>query len=121
MRPMLCSPITHTYMSAIQNISLSSFPRLDGSSRVSWLFHSSPQVCLSVAFVFVPVIVNTVNSGISTFKCPKISRLFDNNLSPGEGGAQSQKPISQKRHGRKFFKWRGWIPQVQISQNQSFI
>ncbi len=29
--------------------------------------------------------------------------------------------ISQKRHSRKFFKWRGCIQHVQITQNQSFI
>jgi hypothetical protein len=59
----------------------------------------------------------------SRFKLPKISCLFDNNLSPEVGGAPSQKPylkcgtIENYLNGAVAFA----IQQVQMSQNQSFI
>ncbi len=42
--------------------------------------------------------------GYPRVKLPKISHLFDNNLSLGVWGAPSQKPISQKQPSRKIFR-----------------
>jgi hypothetical protein len=68
------------------------------------------------------IVENLLNrgDGFPSVKLPKNSGLFDNNLSLSVGGAPSQK-LYLKRHGRKFFKSQGWIPQDQITQNQSFI
>jgi hypothetical protein len=66
---------------------------------------------------------NFFNDGVGFLrvKLPKISPLFDNNLSPGVGGAIRQKPISQKRRGRKFFRRRSCIQHILMYQNQSLI
>jgi hypothetical protein len=45
----------------------------------------------------------TEGDAFSTFKLPKISRLFGRNLSPGVGITSSQKPSIQEWHSRFFF------------------
>jgi hypothetical protein len=59
--------------------------------------------------------------GFPRVKLLKISRLFDNNFSPGVGGAPSWKLYPKNGTVEFFFKLQGWIPQGQITQNQSFI
>jgi hypothetical protein len=49
------------------------------------------------------------------------SRLVVWSQHRGRSKTSKSKAVSQKRHGRKFFKLRGWIPQSQITQNHLFI
>jgi hypothetical protein len=59
--------------------------------------------------------------GFPRVKLPKLSHLFDNNVSPSVGDLLSQKPISQEQCGRKFFRQRSYVQHMQMSQNQLFI
>jgi hypothetical protein len=59
--------------------------------------------------------------GFSMFKLPKISCLFDNNVSPGVGGAHSLKPYLKNGAVEINLGWRSCVQHVQMFQNQSFI
>jgi hypothetical protein len=66
---------------------------------------------------YTVIIIQTVKSwdAFSTFKSPKIRSFVTKNLSPGIGGAPSQKLYLKNGTLESIFKWWGWIPHGQIT------